>query len=100
MSDGEHEPGVFRLLPWTGAEGKPSYVLTDGTGHVSRIADSVESIQLSMAEDLLGHATDLLGNRRVGAVDLRFLAGRLSESLRDVVRIAESRGARLEAPGP
>nr|WP_030935929.1 hypothetical protein [Streptomyces sp. NRRL B-24720] len=100
MSDGEHEPGVFRLVPWTGAGGKPSYVLTDGTGHVSRIADSVESIQLSMAEDLLGHATDLLADRRTGAVELRFLAGRLSESLRDVVRIAESRVARLEVPGP
>ncbi|MET7527928.1 hypothetical protein [Streptomyces sp900116325] len=53
-----------------------------------------------MTEDLLGHATDLLGDRRVGAVELRFLAGRLSESLRVVVRIAESRGARLEVPGP
>ncbi|WP_420711779.1 hypothetical protein [Streptomyces sp. NRRL B-24720] len=67
---------------------------------MSRIADSVESIQLSMAEDLLGHATDLLADRRTGAVELRFLAGRLSESLRDVVRIAESRVARLEVPGP
>ncbi|MFF1842787.1 hypothetical protein ACFVW9_13695 [Streptomyces sp. NPDC058217] len=53
-----------------------------------------------MADDLLGHAIDLLGDRRVGAVELRFLAGRLSESLRDVVLIAKSRGVRLEAPGP
>ncbi|MFD7322855.1 hypothetical protein ACFV9D_17475 [Streptomyces sp. NPDC059875] len=84
-----------RLLPWTGPEGKPCYVVGDGTGYVSRLADEIESVQLGMADDLLGHASDLLADQGVTSGELRYLACRLSESLRDVTRVAESRGARL-----
>ncbi len=91
---------TLRLLPWAGEQGKPCYVLGDGTGHVSRVADGIESIQLGMADDLLGHAADLLADRRVTGGELHFLASRLSESLRDVKRVAESRGARLGTAGP
>ncbi|MER6501843.1 hypothetical protein ABT218_21230 [Streptomyces sp. NPDC001455] len=87
--------GAVRLLPWTRADGGPCYAIGDGTGHVSRMADGVESIQLGMADDLLGHADDLLADRRVAGSELHFLASRLTESLRDVKRVAESRGARL-----
>ncbi|MEU9763245.1 hypothetical protein ACFYYY_24140 [Streptomyces sp. NPDC001834] len=59
------------------------------------MADGIESIQLGMAEDLLGHADALLADRRVTGSELHFLASRLTESLRDVKRVAESRGARL-----
>ncbi|WEH41739.1 hypothetical protein [Streptomyces sp. AM 2-1-1] len=89
--------GTFRLLPWTGAGGKPAYVRGDGTGYVSRLADNIESVQLGMAGDLLGHATALLADQRVTGAELRFLANRLSESLRDIKRVAESRGARLDS---
>lgn len=91
----EHGPDTIRLLPWAGAEGKPCYVLGDGTGYVSRMADDIESVQLDMADDLLGHAADLLADRKVTGVELHFLASRLTESLREVRRVAESRGARL-----
>lgn len=37
-------PESARLLPWAGPEGKPCYVLGGGTGHVSRVADDVESV--------------------------------------------------------
>ncbi|MFE7352675.1 hypothetical protein ACFU8Q_05625 [Streptomyces sp. NPDC057543] len=94
------EHRTFRLLPWTAAEGKPCYVLGDGTGYVSRVADGIESIQLGMADDLLGHAADLLADRRVTGEELHFLASRLSESLQEVKRVAESRGSRLNASGP
>ncbi|WP_431047455.1 hypothetical protein ACQUSR_08920 [Streptomyces sp. P1-3] len=50
------------------------------TGYVSRLADDMEAVQLRM------------GN------ELRFLGNRLRESLRDALRIAESRGGRLPAP--
>jgi hypothetical protein len=55
---------------------------------VSRVADQVESVQLGMA-------ADLLADPAVTAPQLRFLAARMAEALRDVHRIAESRGARL-----
>ncbi|WP_318203434.1 hypothetical protein [Streptomyces sp. SCL15-4] len=88
-------PADGRLLPWTGDEGKPCYVLGDGTGYVSRLADQVESVQLGMAGDLLDHAAELLAEDRLTDRELRYLARRLTESLREVKRVAESRGARL-----
>jgi hypothetical protein len=86
---------VLRLLPWAGAEGKPCYLSGDGTGRLSRLADTVESVQLGMAHQLLGHAADLLADRGATSAQLRFLAARMTEALRDALRIAESRGARL-----
>ncbi|MFG2557838.1 hypothetical protein [Streptomyces sp. NPDC048496] len=91
MSAGESEPGYFRLLPWTGEQGEPCYVLTDGHGQVSRVADTVERVQLGMAEELLGHAVELLADCKAENTELHFLAGLLTESLRDVKRIADSR---------
>lgn len=50
----EHGPDTIRLLPWTGSGGKPCYVIGDGNGYVSRMADDIENIQLGIAGDLLG----------------------------------------------
>ncbi|NUP15203.1 MAG: hypothetical protein HOZ81_03690 [Streptomyces sp.] len=86
--------GPERLLPWTGSDGKPCYLSSDGTGYVSRVADQIESVQLGMADQLLGHAAELLAERHVTRRELHYLAQRLSEALRDVKRVAESRGAR------
>ncbi|MFE8916902.1 hypothetical protein [Streptomyces globisporus] len=91
------EVSEMRLLPWSGEGGKPCYVVGDGTGHVSRMADDIESIQLDMADELLGHATDLLADDGATGEQVRFLAGRLTESLQQIVRVAESRGSRLDA---
>ncbi|MFC8392434.1 MULTISPECIES: hypothetical protein [unclassified Streptomyces] len=85
-----------RLLPWTGPEGKPCYLLTDGSGRLSRAADIAEGVQLDMAADLLAHLADMLHDEEhVSAVQLRYLLARMGEALTDVCRIAESRGARL-----
>ncbi|MFF3915160.1 hypothetical protein ACFYZB_16985 [Streptomyces sp. NPDC001852] len=84
-----------RLLPWAGADGKACYLMGDGAGYISRLADQIESVQLGMADGLLGHAAELLAEQRLTGEELRYLARRLSESLADVRRIAESRGARL-----
>ncbi|GFE22723.1 hypothetical protein Sliba_31760 [Streptomyces nigrescens] len=92
----EH-PDSVRLLPWSNGDGNPCYLLGDGTGYVSRVADEIESLQLEMADDLTGHADDLLGCQRVSNRELRFLARGLTDSLRDVRRVADSRGARLRA---
>ncbi|MFI9777266.1 hypothetical protein ACIHCV_21520 [Streptomyces sp. NPDC051956] len=87
-----------RLLPWSGPEGQPCYLVGDGTGYLSRVADSIESVQLGMSAELLDHAADMLADHKVTSVQLRFLVARMAEALTDVHRIAESRGARL--PGP
>ncbi|KEG42081.1 hypothetical protein ACH4UX_04785 [Streptomyces althioticus] len=86
-----------RLLPWSNLDGNPCYLVTDdtGTGRLSRLADEIEAVQLGMADDLLGHAVDLLGDTRATAPQLRHLAVCLAEALHDVHRIARSRGARL-----
>ncbi|MEU0129194.1 hypothetical protein [Streptomyces sp. NPDC006289] len=90
--------GRARLLPWSGPEGKPCYVLGDGAGYVSRVADNVESVKLGMAVELLDHAADMLDDRQVTSAQLRYIVARMAEALRDVHRIAESRGERLAAP--
>ncbi|MFE9019023.1 hypothetical protein ACFYNL_10680 [Streptomyces sp. NPDC007808] len=94
MNRAPHRRGV-RLLPWTGEGGKPCYLDTDGTGRLSRLADTAERVQLAMADDLLGHVDDVLADRRVTPDQLRFLLARMREALADVRRVAESRGARL-----
>ncbi|WP_432080895.1 hypothetical protein [Streptomyces sp. WAC 04229] len=88
------EPREPRLLPWSGPEGKPCYLITDDDGGpVSRLADTTESTQLSMGAELLAHAHDLLA--RAPHSELRYLAERLTEALADALRVAESRGRRL-----
>jgi hypothetical protein len=83
-----------RLLPWSGPEGKPCYLITDDHGGpVSRLADAMESIQLGMGTELLAHAHHMLPGTPPG--ELRFLAERLTEALHDALRVAESRGRRL-----
>lgn len=73
----------------------PAATLTFDSG----LADQIEAAQLAMSAELLGHAADILGDRSVTAPQLRFLAGCLTEALRDVHRIAESRGARTVSSG-
>ncbi|WP_330478413.1 hypothetical protein OG301_23040 [Streptomyces platensis] len=90
------EPAA-RLLPWSSPNGNPCYLLGDGTGPVSRVADDIERLQLGMADDLIGHADGLLACQGAGNRELRFLARGLTDCLRDVRRVAESRGARLRS---
>jgi hypothetical protein len=89
----------LRLLPWSDPDGKPCYLAADGgNSPLSRRADEIEALQVSMGNELLDHARALLGDRKAGAGELRFLAERLCEALCDVLRVAESRGRRLPAP--
>ncbi|MEU1804908.1 hypothetical protein [Streptomyces sp. NPDC019937] len=88
----------LRLLPWTTTDGKPCYLAPgDADSRMNRRADEVEALHLRMGTELLAHARALLGDRRAHAGELRYLAHRLTEALRDALRIAESRGDRLTA---
>jgi hypothetical protein len=89
---------TVRLLPWSGQGDKPCYLVGDGTGYLSRVADNIECVQLGMSVQLLDHAADMLADNKATTAQLRFLVARMAEALRDVHRIAESRGARLPAP--
>ncbi|MCX4880935.1 MULTISPECIES: hypothetical protein [unclassified Streptomyces] len=89
---------MARLLPWSTPEGNPCFLHGDGNGYLSRLADNIESVQLGMAGELLDHAADMLADRKATPDQLRFVLARMSEALRDVHRIAESRGARMPVP--
>lgn len=77
---------------------KPAYLLADGTGYLTRVADNIESVQLGMASDLLDHAADMLADDKATPAQLRFLLARMRESLTDVHRVAKSRDTRLPEP--
>ncbi|MGW8570627.1 hypothetical protein [Streptomyces niveus] len=87
---------ALRLLPWTTLEGKPCFLSSDTDGGVlSRLADGVEMAQTSRGAEVLGGAKAVLADPQVGARELRFALARVTEVLGDVLRVAESRGARL-----
>ncbi|WP_328377410.1 hypothetical protein OHB13_14815 [Streptomyces sp. NBC_00440] len=89
----------LRLLPWSGPEGKPCYLSTDDAdGYLSRLADNTEAVQLGLADELLEHAPEVLGDGTAEPEELRLLAASLTGALRDVLRVATSRGHRLSAP--
>jgi hypothetical protein len=87
---------TVRLLPWEAPGGKRCYLSSDG-GFLPRFADQVEAVQLGMGAGLLRHADTMLLEPRASARELRFLAARLTEALADALRVAESRGDRLDA---
>lgn len=91
------DPGA-RLLPWSGPEGKPCFLLSDGTGYVSRIADAMEAAQLALAAELIAEARRTLAGRQWTSGELHLLTVEVTESLAEVHRVAKSRGARLPAP--
>ncbi|MFD8896345.1 hypothetical protein [Streptomyces ardesiacus] len=83
----------LRLLPWSGPDGKPCYLSTDDSGgYMSRLADNIEAVQLGMATDLLERAAGVLGDQDADRVDLRLMLTEVTRALRDVVRVATSRG--------
>ncbi|KOU02854.1 hypothetical protein ADK86_10410 [Streptomyces sp. NRRL F-5755] len=85
------------MLPWPGPAGQRSYLVTDDKGGIlSRLADEMEEVQLAMGTELLDHATEILKDRKAGALEFRFLSTRLCEALRDALRVAESRGGLLD----
>ncbi|MGW0754929.1 hypothetical protein ACWD1Y_00275 [Streptomyces sp. NPDC002814] len=88
----------LRLLPWTTPEGKPCYLSTDGAhSALSLLADDVEAAQLNSGEQVLVGARAVLADSKSGERAVRFALTRATESLEDVLRIAASRGERIEA---
>ncbi|WP_406140558.1 hypothetical protein [Streptomyces sp. NBC_01089] len=98
MFDGQGR--ALRLLPWTNERGGPCWLsTTDPDSHLSRMADELEADMIASAECVLEQARELFAETAVGERELRFAGTRLAESLGDTLRIAESRGGRLESGG-
>ncbi|GAB2994254.1 hypothetical protein GCM10023080_070830 [Streptomyces pseudoechinosporeus] len=88
---------TLRLLPWTTPEGKPCYLSTDNDeSRLSLLADDVEEAQLHSGEQVLAGSRAVLADAKAGERAVRFALTRAAESLGDVLRIAASRGARIQ----
>lgn len=86
-------PNELRLLPWSGPGDKPCYLSTDDPdGYMSRLADGIEAIQLGTASELLEDASEALDNQGTSLDEMRCLVTELAGALRDVYRVATSRG--------
>ncbi|WP_089105883.1 hypothetical protein [Streptomyces hyaluromycini] len=85
-----------RLLPWS-EDGKWCLLKTDDpNGLISRLADGLEEEQLGSGEAVLKAARKVLDNPLSTHAEVRYALLRATESLTSVLRIAESRGMRLE----
>jgi hypothetical protein len=94
-------PNQLRLLPWSGPGGKPCYLDTDDkASYMSRLADNIEAVQLGTAAELLEHASETLDDQDADLEDLHPLARELAGALRDVLRVAVSRGHLLAVSDP
>ncbi|MGW5100251.1 hypothetical protein [Streptomyces sp. NPDC004100] len=94
-------PSELRLLPWAGPEGKPCYLSTDDRGgYLSRLADDIEAVQLGFAAELLEQVADTLEDSDAEPGEIHSLAQELTGALRDVLRVAISRGFLLAASEP
>ncbi|AEM80140.1 hypothetical protein [Streptomyces violaceusniger] len=91
-------PGL-RLLPWETDTGKPCFLSTNGSpGALTRIADEIEADQLRDGADVLKGVQAVLDDRKAGEYALRLALRAARQCLGDVLRIADSRGARLPVP--
>ncbi|MFF2899141.1 hypothetical protein [Streptomyces sp. NPDC057966] len=94
-------PNELRLLLWLGPGNKPCYLSTDDPdGYMSRLADSIEAIQLGTANELLEEASDALDNQGTSLDAMRCLVKELTGALQDVYRVATSRGHLLATSDP
>ncbi|MFF2716478.1 hypothetical protein [Streptomyces sp. NPDC058011] len=94
-------PNELRLLPWSGPEGKPCYLSTDDPdSYMSRLADSIEAIQLGTASELVEEASEAVDNQNTSLDEMRCLVKELTGALRDIFRIATSRGQLLATSDP
>lgn len=92
----DEAPVMMRLLPWPSPEGKPCFLRTDSHGgYLSRLADEMEAIQLSMGTEVLAHSQEVIEDPKASALELRYTAAQLGACLSDALRVAESRGMRL-----
>ncbi|MFF8896085.1 hypothetical protein ACF082_01145 [Streptomyces lydicus] len=72
----------------------------DSGGYLSRLADNTEALQLEVAAELGKHALEVLSDWQNWPNELRLLMTDMVEALRDVRRVAISRGHRIPPTDP
>ncbi|WP_324604667.1 hypothetical protein [Streptomyces sp. NRRL S-337] len=72
----------------------------DRGGFLARLADNTEELQLDIAAELGEHALEVLSDREDWPNELRLLVMDMAGALRDVRRVAISRGHRLPPTVP
>nr|WP_239149689.1 hypothetical protein [Streptomyces sp. SID12501] len=83
-------------MPWETDTGKPCFLSTgDVPSRLSRLADEIEADQLRDGADVLGGAKAVLDDLKAGEDTLRRTLRVVTQVLGDVLRVADSRGARL-----
>lgn len=90
--------GRPRLAPWRGEDGKPCFLVAEEGGQLDRLADEMEAELLRIGAELLEIAEATLNDENAPSGEVRFLACRLREAVRDALLVAESRGGRIPAP--
>jgi hypothetical protein len=86
----------LRLLPWESDTGKPCFLATNNDeGVLSRLADDIEADQLQDGAEVLMGARTVLDDEKAGEHALRLALRATTHALGDVLRVADSRGARL-----
>ena len=58
--------------------------------HLPQSGDSLDTLKLDLAGQLLGYASVLLADPKTSRSELHFLSSMLGAALRDVLRIAQS----------
>jgi hypothetical protein len=92
----DHQNGAERGPITSGVAGGSASA--SGPGAAERYAEQAEAGGLAMARMLLDRA-GAIRRAEPSAEELRYLNKRLVETLREVVEVADARGARLGLPG-
>ncbi|CAM5254648.1 hypothetical protein SXANM310S_02393 [Streptomyces xanthochromogenes] len=88
----------LRLLPWSSPDGKPCFLSTDDpAGRLSRLADEMEVHQLDSASALVDQGLEMISDDETERPALEGLTTALIKALQATLRVAASRGHRLEA---
>ncbi|CAM5441901.1 hypothetical protein SXANM310S_06650 [Streptomyces xanthochromogenes] len=88
----------LRLLPWSSPDGKPCFLSTgDPAGRLSRLADEMEVHQLDSASALVDQGLEMISDDETERPALEGLTTALIKALQATLRVAASRGHRLEA---
>ncbi|MFF4156652.1 GntR family transcriptional regulator [Streptomyces sp. NPDC001678] len=91
----------LRRLPWNTPEGNPCFLSAaePAAGKVAQIADSVEAEQVKAGVEVLAGARAVLDEPASDRLALMFALTRAVESLEEVLRVAEGRGAPMPPTG-